>query len=262
MRFRSMGPDPGDSFGPLPVPSILIRLSNGLSGKGRGRQRVMSPEGIHPMLTRNAFLLALPLVATWANAGPPGEVPRIVAEIPAPAAVYCTPSNDLATLSWARMSGAAGYQVWEWLAEGDAGQLEPGWVARERLDPERGRLEINRTGSALPKLAVSSLFVEEGKLVSSPPIPAVFSPAPGSMREEMPPPFPRWALLSPDRDEAEFALYREKREDALIGLILQQGFRFTRWVFLAGKSKLIPDNPDSGQPAPGEPPATDPRESG
>ena len=90
----------------------------------------------------------------------------------------------------------------------------------------------------------------------------MISPAPGSMREEMPPPFPRWAIPPPNREEAEFGFYRERREDALIGLILQQGFRFTRWVFLAGKSKLKPDNPDGDQPAPGEPPATDPRESG
>ena len=216
------------------------------------------------MLTKNALLLGLLLAATAANGGPPGEVARTEAEIPAPAAVYCITSSDsLATLSWARVSGAAGYQVWEWLAEGGAGQLEPGWVARERLDPERGRLEINRTGSALPKLAVSSLVVEEGELVSSPPIPAVISPAPGSMREEMPPPFPRWAIPPPNREEAEFGFYRERREDALIGLILRQGFRFTRWVFLAGKSKLKPDNPDSDQPASGEPPATDdPRDSG
>ena len=78
------------------------------------------------------------------------------------------------------------------------------------------------------------------------------------MGEEMPPPFhfPRWAIPPQDRAEAEFC--RERREEALIGLILQQGFRFTRRVFLAGKSKLMPQSPDSGQPAPGEPPATDP----
>ena len=213
------------------------------------------------MLTKGlvpAFLLA----ATGGNAGPGVEVARTEAEVPAPAAVYCTPSDGLATLSWARVSGAAGYQVWEWLEEGDSGELKPEWVARERLDPERGRLDIQRTGGALPGLAVSSLFVEEDQLVSSRPIPAVFSPAPGSVREEMPPPFPRWALLSPDRDEAEFALYRERREEALIGLILHQGFRFTRRVFLAGKSMLKPDNPDSDQPAPAEPPGTEPRESG
>ena len=165
------------------------------------------------------------------------------------------------TLSWARVPGAAGYQVWSRQVEETDEGGKPEWVVRERVGPDRGRLSASRTGGTLPKLAVSSLFVEEGKLVSSPPIPAVFSPAPGSTGEEMPPPFhfPRWAIPPPDRAEAEF--YRERREDALIGLILQQGFRFTRRVFLAGKSKLMPDSPDSDQPAPGEPPATDP-ESG
>ena len=214
------------------------------------------------MLTRNGWWPAILLAATWGNAEPAGEAARNETGVPAPAAVYCIPSDGLAALSWARVSGAAGYQVWERLAEGAAGELKPEWVARERLDPEQGRIGIHRTGGVLPRLAVSSLFVEEGKLVSSPPIPAVFSPDPGSLREEMPPPFPRWALLSPDRDEAEFALYRERREDALIGLILRQGFRFTRRVFLAGKSMLKPDNPDSDQPASAEPPATDPGKSG
>ena len=214
------------------------------------------------MLTRNRLLPAFLLAATWGNAEPVGEGARNEAGVPGPAAVYCIPSDDLATLSWARVSGAAGYQVWEWLAEEAAGELKPEWVARVRLDPEQGRIEIHRTGSGVPRLAVSSLFAEEGKLVSSPPIPAVFSPAPGSLGEEMPPafPFPRWAIPPQDRAEAEF--YRERRAEALIDLILQQGFRFTRWVFLAGRSKLMPDSPDSDQPAPGGPPATDPRESG
>ena len=214
------------------------------------------------MLTRNGLLPVLLLTSTWANAEPAGEVSRTEAGIPAPAAVYCTQSDGLATLSWARVSGAAGYQVWEWLSEGSAGERKPGWVVRERLDPERGRLNIHRTGGALPRLAVSSLLVEEGELISSLPIPAVFLPAPGSMREEMPPPFPfpRWAIPPPNRAEAEF--YRERREDALIDLILQQGFRFTRWLFRAGKSKLKPNNPDSGKRAPGESPATHLPESG
>ncbi|MCY3763613.1 MAG: hypothetical protein OXH50_20390 [Gemmatimonadetes bacterium] len=214
------------------------------------------------MLTRNGWWPAFLLAATWGNAEPAGEAARNEAEVPAPAAVYCTPSDDLAILSWARVSGAAGYQVWEWPGDGAAGEVKPEWIPRERLDPEQGRTEIHRTRPVLPRLAVSSLFLREGELVSSRPIPAVFSPAPGSRREEMPPPFPRWALLSPDRDEAEFAIYRERREDALIGLILQQGFRFTRRVFLAGKSMLKPDNPDSDQPASAEPPATDPEKSG
>ena len=216
------------------------------------------------MLTKNGLLPAFFLAAAGGNAEPGVEVARNEAEVPAPAAVYCTPSDDLATLSWARVSGAAGYQVWEWLAEGAAGELKPEWVARERLDPERGRIEIHRTRGVLPRLAVSSLFVEEGKLVSSRPIPAVSSPAPGSLREETPAafPFPGWAIPPPDREEALFGFYRERREDALIGLALQQGFRFTRWVFLAGRSKLMPENPDSDQPASREPPATDPGKSG
>ena len=216
------------------------------------------------MLTRGGLLLALPLMATWAKAEPAGGVPRTDTGVPAPAAVYCTLSDSLMILSWARVSGAAGYQVWEWSAEGAVEELKPGWVAWERLDLDRGRLHIHRTGGALPRLAVSSLLVEEGELISSLPIPAVFLPAPGSMREEMPPPFPfpRWAIPPPDREEAEFGLYRERREDALIDLILQQGFRFTRWVFLAGKSKLKPNNPDSGKRAPGESPATHLPESG
>ena len=214
------------------------------------------------MLIKNGLLPAFFLAAAGGNAEPGAEAARNEAEVPAPAAVYCTPSDDLATLSWARVSGAAGYQVWEWPADGTAGERKPGWVARERLDPEQGRIEIHRTRGVLPRLAVSSLFLEEGELVSSSPIPAVFSPAPGSTREEMPPPFPGWAIPPPDRDEAEFALYRERREDALIDLILQQGFRFTRRVFLAGKSVLKPDNPDSDQPATAEPPATDPGKSG
>ena len=141
---------------------------------------------------------------------------------------------------------------------GAAGERKLGWVARERLDPDRGRLSINRTADAPPRLAVSSLFVEADQLISSQPIPAVFSPAPGSMREKMPPPFPWWAIPPPDRAGADFDFYRERREDALIDLTLQQGFRFTKWVLLTGKSKLKPDNSDSDQRASGESPATDP----
>ena len=210
------------------------------------------------MPRRNGLLLALP-IAAWANAEPSLEVARIEAEVPAPAAVYCIPSDGQVTLS--RVPGAAGYQVWSRQVEETDEGGKPEWVVRERVGPDRGRLSASRTGGTLPKLAVSSLVVEEGKLVSSLPIPAVFSPAPGSLGEEMPPSFhfPRWAIPPQDRAEAEF--YRERREEALIGLILQQGFRFTRRVFLAGKSKLMPESPDSGQPAPGEQPATDP-ESG
>ena len=212
------------------------------------------------MPRRNGLLLALPLAA-WANAEPSPDVARIGAEVPAPAAVYCIPSDDRVTLNWARVPGAAGYQVWSRQVEETDEGGKPEWVVRERVGPDRGRLSASRTGGPLPKLAVSTLFLERDNVVSSRPIPAVFLPAPGSAGEEMPPPFhfPGWAIPQ-DRAEAEF--YRERREDALIGLILQQGFRFTRRVFLAGKSKLMPDNPDTGQPAPGEPPATDPRESG
>ena len=119
------------------------------------------------MLKRNGWWPAFLLAATWGNAEPVGEVARSEPGVPGRAAVYCVPSDDLGTLSWARVSGAAGYQVWEWLAEGAAGELKPEWVARERLDPEQGRIEILRTRGVLPRLAVSSLFVEEGKPVSS-----------------------------------------------------------------------------------------------
>ena len=176
------------------------------------------------MLTRNGLLPALLPAATWAEAEPAGGVPRTDTGVPAPAAVYCTLSDSLMALSWARVSGAAGYQVWEWSAEGAAEEKKPGWTARERLDPDRGRLKINRTGGTLPRLAVSSLFPEEDRVVSSAPIPAVLSPAPDSMGTGMPFPFPRWAIPPPDREEVEFGLYRERREDALIDLILQQGF--------------------------------------
>ena len=213
------------------------------------------------MLTRNGLLPALLLTSTWGNADAAREVSRTEAGILAPAAVYCTLSDSLATLSWARVSGAAGYQVWEWLAEGVARERKPGWVARERLDPDRGRLSIERTAVALPRLAVSSLFAEGGEVISSAPIPAVSSPALDPMQDEMPFPFPRWAIPSPDREEAKFGFYRERREDALIDLILQQGFRFTRWVFLAGKSKLKPRSSDSGQRA-GKTPATSPGAGG
>ena len=63
------------------------------------------------MPRRNGLLLALP-IAAWGNAEPSLEVARIEAEVPAPAAVYCIPSDGQVTLSWARVPGAAGYQVW------------------------------------------------------------------------------------------------------------------------------------------------------
>ena len=213
------------------------------------------------MLTRNGLVLALSL-ATWANAEPSLEVARIEAEVPAPAAVYCNSSDDQVTLSWARVPGAAGYRVWEWQPERAGEGRKPEWVVRERVGPDRGRLSVSLTGGTLPKLAVSSLFVEGDNVISSKGIPAVFLPAPGSIRKEEPlPHFPRWALHPPDRDEAEFGFYRQKREEALIGLILQQGYRFTKWVFLAGKSKLKPD-PDRDRRAVGDSPATGLRESG
>ncbi len=216
----------------------------------------MELRGMHAMLARSGLLLAL--ATTWAKAEPAGEISRTKAGVPAPAAVYCTLSESLMTMSWARVSGAAGYQVWQWSAEGAAEEKKPGWTARERLDPDRGRLKINRTGGALPRLAVSSLFVEGDRVVSSAPIPAVFTAAPDSVGAGMPFPFPRWAIPPPDREEVELGLYRERREDALIDLILQQGFRFTRWVFLAGKSKLKPRSSDSGQRTPGKTPETGP----
>ena len=53
------------------------------------------PGGTHAMLTRNGLLPAFFLAATWGNAEPVGEGARNEAGVRAPAAVYCTPSDDV-----------------------------------------------------------------------------------------------------------------------------------------------------------------------
>ena len=181
------------------------------------------------LLIRSSLLLVLPLATAWSETT--GEVGRIAA----PAAVYCTSSDSLVTMSWAKVRGASGYQVWEWRAESAAAESRPGWVAHERLAADRDRMSVTYAGDVLPRLAVSSLFSREDRAVARRSRrcsrPSLIRP--GRMLTPLPP----WALPSPDREEVKFGLYGKKREDALIDFIVQQTFRFPRWVFRRANRK-------------------------
>ena len=180
--------------------------------------------------TRLSLILLMATADTGGEARA-GETAPINPGLPAPAAVCSILSDSSVTMSWARTPGASGYhQVWEWLLGGD--EMGSAWEARERRDAGHGRQNISCVGKALPRRAVSSLFVRADGVVSSQPTPAVFSATPRFDGErKMHTPLPPWALPLPDREEVEFGLYGKRREDALIDFILQHAFRFPRWLF-------------------------------